>query len=600
MESFQQPPVNRTPPKPSFSAARSPEYEPSQTPRISAAGPPTDFPPPISGQNFTPIYSDSPRWPPLTNQPTGQGNRVTARPNAPVGPVYSPPIPVLPSATARNRAPARPHAIDTSISGDATVYPQPVTDSSKPVRSEGLKEEVVALSSPVRIRVVKVLRQSPPWLVSLVVHMVLLIVLALITVPNARLVPLSLELGYTDYAGQQLDVFEAFSLDDVSDRLEKDLAKADLPVEDPLAAPPRLDITSLAPVAVSSERDVPVIGTLLEGRRVGSKEALLAAYGGTATTEQAVRLALEWLKRQQQSDGSWRLDGPYPDGGFDENRVAATAMALLAFQGAGHTHQTGEFAPVVRRGSTALLKMQDQDGNFFYRGPRHHRLYSQAMATIAVCELYGMTKDDKLRGPAERALEYCINIQAPEGGWRYDPKVDSDTSVTGWFAMALQSGRMAGLVVPSFTLDNIAKYLDSAQVDDGSRYAYQPGGGARISMTAEALLCRQYLGWSRNDARLVRGVEEILRNPITWDRPNTYYWYYATQVLHHMGGNYWFEWNKVMREVVPAHQVRSGPQAGSWNPTADAFDRQGGRLYVTCLCTYMLEVYYRHLPIYQH
>ena len=32
-------------------------------------------------------------------------------------------------------------------------------------------------------------------------------------------------------------------------------------------------------------------------------------------------------------------------------------------------------------------------------------------------------------------------------------------------------------------------------------------------------------------------------------------------------------------------------------PTA-IYAGQGGRLYVTCLRTYMLEVYYRHLPIY--
>lgn len=445
----------------------------------------------------------------------------------------------------------------------------------------------------------KMVRATPPWLVSLVFHIVLLLLLALIGVPQINRSPLTITLGDSDYSGQQLDVFEAFSLGD-SQQLDPDMALADVPAADPLASPPQLDPQALAGISTTSELEAPVIGSLLRGRQIGSKQALLAAYGGTARTEEAVRLALEWLKRQQQSDGSWRLDGPYPDGASDENRVAATAMALLAFQGAGYTHQGGEFQTVVQRGMTALLKMQDRDGNFFHRGPQHHRLYSQAMATIAVCELYGMTQDAKLLHPAELALQYCINAQAPEGGWRYQPRVDSDTSVTGWFAMALQSGRMAGLTVPSFVLDNISKYLDSAQVDDGSRYAYQPGGGPRLSMTAEALLCRQYLGWSRDDPRMRRGASELLANPISWERPNVYYWYYATQVLHHLGGQEWFTWNNVMRERLPEQQIRSGPQTGSWAPTADAFDRQGGRLYVTCLCTFMLEVYYRHLPIYRH
>ena len=42
-----------------------------------------------------------------------------------------------------------------------------------------------------------------------------------------------------------------------------------------------------------------------------------------------------------------------------------------------------------------------------------------------------------------------------------------------------------------------------------------------------------------------------------------------------------------------------GKEAGSWAPDmADSFEVHGGRLYVTCLSIYMLEVYYRHLPIY--
>lgn len=479
---------------------------------------------------------------------------------------------------------------------DAGTAPVARRESQGP--TDGVDE-----SSPwadIRRRLEWLLRQAPPWLVSLVFHALLLIVLALVTVSQDRPRPLTLTAGQSEYLGQQLEAFEAFSLSGIEEAIERDMAKAHTPVDDPIAAPPELPDVSLAGLLTTNSLEAPTIGTMLRGREVGSKEALLAAYGGTPGTEESVRLALEWLKRQQQADGSWRLNGPYPDGASDENRVAATALALLAFQGAGHTHQGGQYRAVVLRGSTALLKMQDKDGNFFHRGPRHHRLYSQAMATIAVCELYGMTHDPKLQDAAQLAIDYCVRIQSPEGGWRYEPRVDSDTSVSGWFAMALQSGLMSGLNVPSITLDNLRGYLDSAQVDDGSRYAYQPGGGPRLSMTAEALLCRQYLGWSRDDPRLRRGVAELLANPIRWERPNVYYWYYATQVLHHMGGKDWFAWNNIMREKLPERQVKQGPQAGSWDPTGDVYDRQGGRLYVTCLCTFMLEVYYRHLPIYGH
>ena len=38
---------------------------------------------------------------------------------------------------------------------------------------------------------------------------------------------------------------------------------------------------------------------------------------------------------------------------------------------------------------------------------------------------------------------------------------------------------------------------------------------------------------------------------------------------------------------------------GSWSPDQGQWAGFGGRLYQTCLCIYMLEVYYRHLPIYK-
>ena len=133
----------------------------------------------------------------------------------------------------------------------------------------------------------------------------------------------------------------------------------------------------------TSDLVAPSIGLALTGREKGMKEALLAAYGGTATTEAAVKLGLEWLKKNQGKDGLWSLTGPYSTGSGVENRAAATAMALLAFQGAGHTHKTGEHREVVARGWAAMLRMQDADGNFFKEGSFHHRHPNHSLPLIA-------------------------------------------------------------------------------------------------------------------------------------------------------------------------------------------------------------------------
>ena len=445
-------------------------------------------------------------------------------------------------------------------------------------------------------------RESPPWLISAVVHMVALIILGLWAVAANYDGPFMLEARYAEDLGD----LDLDSIDDMSplDELtfeQTEFTPDDLPiVEDPLTLP---DLVPIEPNAnfLSSNTPSIAVGVALSGRDPGMRDALRDAYGGTKLTEDAVMEGLRWLARQQRKDGSWSLRGPYANGSNRENREAATAMALLAFQGHGHTHQPLEndpFPRVVVRGWNWLLAQQFADGHFF-KDVGDSKLYTHAQCTIAICELYAMTHDEELRKPAQDAVDYCVKIQTPQGGWRYNPGTGNDLSVTGWFAMALQSARMAGLEVPSSTFKRLSDYLDTVQKEYGSRYSYQRRQGATPAMTAEGLLCRQYLGWERDDQRLVDGVSYLLKYLPDWDDRNVYLWYYATQVMHHMEGEPWQRWNGVMRQLLPEKQEKRR-ERGSWSPLGDRWGSQGGRLYTTCLSIYMLEVYYRHLPLYSH
>ncbi|MHB8974458.1 MAG: hypothetical protein ACYC3X_29060 [Pirellulaceae bacterium] len=212
-----------------------------------------------------------------------------------------------------------------------------------------------------------------------------------------------------------------------------------------------------------------------------------------------------------------------------------------------------------------------------------------------------MTKSRTYRRTAQLAIDYAVEIQSPEGGWRYQPGVDADTSVTGWFVMALQSGLMAELNVPLGSLQRVSTFLDSVSSSGGSRYAYQRGGSSPSpAMTAEALLCRQYLGWRRSDERLVDGISYLDTIPLSWDARNVYCWYYATQVMHNMQGDMWNRWNNSLKPVLLEHQQVNGPESGSWDHVGDPHGQGAGRLYTTCLCAWILETYYRHLPIYSY
>jgi hypothetical protein len=76
-----------------------------------------------------------------------------------------------------------------------------------------------------------------------------------------------------------------------------------------------------------------------------------------------------------------------------------------------------------------------------------------------------------------------------------------------------------------------------------------------------------------------------------------YFNYYTTQVLHHYGGPQWDQWNQQMRDYLVESQVRHGHEHGSWF-FPDEHALAGGRLYTTAMCVMILEVYYRHLPLY--
>ncbi len=446
-------------------------------------------------------------------------------------------------------------------------------------------------------------KSAPAWLVSGVVHMVLIVMLALWLIIPKDDGAVTLEVYHHENEGEQLNDdaldFETLMPVDESVLTPQDLTE----VPDPLANPPLLELTSTNPV-MSSDVASPVIG-LADGRSEGSRASQLSKHGGDGKTEAAVGLGLKWLAKQQYPDGSWSLTGPfnaYRDGPPLENKESATAMALLAFLGNGQTDRIGlkEYQETVARGFKWLLKQQLENGRFQTDKHSHH-FYTHGQSTIAICELYAMTKDERYREPCLKAIDYIVANQAPQGGWRYHPGDElSDTSVTGWVLMALQSAKMADLPVSQDVLDKVTKYLDRATVDGGSLYGYLPDTQeATPTMTAEALLCRQYLGWPQNDARLVRGVDLLLRDHMpTWKGRDVYYWYYGTQLMHHMEGPAWTKWNDNMKKMLVDNQVKSGREVGSWNPEGDEWGQFAGRLYTTCLSIYMLEVYYRHLPLY--
>jgi hypothetical protein len=466
---------------------------------------------------------------------------------------------------------------------------------------------------------------APSSLVSFVVHFILLIILALMVVPAPPDNTKSIAVVSRPEKEEKVEEFEEekveLNLDQtVTEQTNVQAVVATEMTEAVETPSPAMDVDS-APIAVElsdfGEQTAPkndlmatigsFTGTGVAGRGEAARGALVRAAGGNDASEAAVAAALEWFANHQLPDGGWNYDhriGPCNSrcgngGTLTDCRTGATAQALLPFLGAGQTHKTGKYKKNVEAGLyflTQQMKVKPQMGlqcgDLAQGGGT---MYSHGMASIVLCEAYAMTHDKGLMMPAQLSLNHIVYAQDPVGGgWRYGPRTPGDTSVVGWQLMALKSGHMAYLVVPPATIVGANKFLDSV-MSDYAYYGYtDPGRGQ--ATTAIGMLCRMYLGWKKDHPGIEKGIQYLSQTGPS--AGNMYYNYYATQCMRHYEGEMWDKWNVKMRDQLVNSQEKAGHLKGSWVMKGDHGAERGGRLYCTSMATMILEVYYRHMPIY--
>jgi hypothetical protein len=336
-------------------------------------------------------------------------------------------------------------------------------------------------------------------------------------------------------------------------------------------------------------------------RKGDARTAAARRRGGTADSEAAVERGLEWLALHQAVDGSWqfdlagcRCDGACRNPGTLHSSTASTAIAVLPFLGAGHTHLEGRHQETVSRAIYYLLSRMTSTprGGDFCEGT----MYGHGVTTLALAEALGMTKDELLVRPVREAVRFIETAQdLHSGGWRYLPGQSGDITVTAWQVAALKSAQLAGVGAPSPTMEGVKRFLDGVQSNNGTAYGYRTPA-AKPCTSAIGLLCRMYLGWGPEDEPLYRGVTTLAK---TGPVPDAVYLnFYLSQTLLQMNHPVWPRWNAKNRQQLVARQARVAHETGSWF-FADHDTAPGGRLAHTCLAILTLEVYYRLLPIYQ-
>ena len=343
-----------------------------------------------------------------------------------------------------------------------------------------------------------------------------------------------------------------------------------MPVPSSFLAPAR----SRARVARSADRaDEPRLDDLYRNRTGPEKQAALDRFGGSVETERAVAAGLRYLASSQRRGGYWgskrRRDRKY-----GQTHVGKTALCVLAFLGAGHTHRSGsEYSANVAAALEFLIDEQRAAGHF-----GDSSSYGHGIATYALAECYAMTRDPNLRAPLERGVARILERQQRGGGWGYFSETrrpedrHARTSVSSWMVMALESARIGGLDVPDDALADAEAFM-RRMFDRRRGYVLYSRDASRLNeryrtlpaSTPAATFCLLLLGAEPDDAAIQDVLDFTLeRRPRRYRRGSTddfvfdavgnvYFWYYGSLACMLTGGETWELWNAALKDVlVPA------------------------------------------------
>ncbi|MBN2489855.1 MAG: terpene cyclase/mutase family protein [Planctomycetes bacterium] len=479
------------------------------------------------------------------------------------------------------------------------------------------------------------LKKTPWFMISLVIHLVAFLVLGNLSFADI----------VSDPAEKVTAKLDREQPDELIDEPEPEIEQEepeDVPLPEPEVEPVTEDVQ---PAENESEEDSPM-DQPYEGKQTNAVLGLGGSVGGGfggrpnrgpdrfvriggESTAQTVDRGLEWLARHQTpEEGCWDADGFQEQcqerGSICEGRgyplydPGVTGLALLAFLGAGYTHQVGQYRKTLGDAIKYLRRIQDPEGCFGIQ--TGHFMYSHACCTLAMAEAYGMTGSPLLRPAVEKGLGFLYKAQNPNPSgtgklaWRYTVQPgDNDTSVTGWVVMALKSARMAGFDVPQSTLEGARVWLDQMTDPATGRCGYVQAGVSPVrapgredkwprsrseAITAVAMLTRVFLDEDPAKSRPIQqGTKLCLERLPNWNEGDgsidQYYWYYGTLAMFQVGGPPWQKWNRAMKAAIIDHQRKDGCEKGSWDPVGP-WGEDGGRVYATAILTMCLEVYYRY------
>ena len=310
-------------------------------------------------------------------------------------------------------------------------------------------------------------------------------------------------------------------------------------------------------------------------------------------TEAVIKGSLKWLASKQLPNGAWGSTG-------DETRhpVAITGYVLMTFMAAGQLPGEGEFGKNVTAGMQYLLDQISPEGLFANRNSGQY-MYGHGVASIALAEIYGQTKNPAMKPKLEKIIRLIIAAQNREGGWRYRPVAsDADISVSVLQVVALRAAKNGGIDVPQATIDRAVAYVKACQHGPSGGFAYQPGRDPGFARTAAAIYSLQVCGLY-DDPMVRQGSEYLLKNYQRNDQWFTYGNFYAAPAQYMIGGEIWAKWYSQLKDLLLKNVSTARGDMFFWEPKLDAGYGGVGPVYCTAVYAMILAMPYHYIPLYQ-
>lgn len=336
----------------------------------------------------------------------------------------------------------------------------------------------------------------------------------------------------------------------------RDVVPPVVPVSRPKVHDPRSNVT---------RREVAVGATptaLIEPEPASSPDPLPPAEEPRGPVGSTIR----WFVQAQNPDGSWG-NGSATIDGHPIGKVGMTGLALLAILSAGYTPLSLDtcsgvkLCDVVQKALQFLTQDQRQDGSF----GSARDVIEQAVASLALCEAYGMTASKPLMEPARNGFRALQEAQLKDGSW-------GDLYQTLWSSYVLVSGKLSELPFDGDRLKRTQDYFRS-QLDAGPNLPAMVG-----SLMVDK---------DRSHPAMAETARWVAVTPPQWSQQDFGYWYMGSMALYQYDGSegpLWKSWNDRFKQtLLPTQQKEGYWPGGDPNQT----------LVRTALGSLALQIYYR-------